>query len=82
MLDEMFSLGQEVLDVWGKVYGVLVNVFINCEVEIYNENVSKVGGWEGICDFCIVVKILRSVFIISFELELVDGGVVVEYCLG
>lgn len=35
IFDEMFSLGQEVFDVWGKVYGVLVNVFIGCEVEIY-----------------------------------------------
>lgn len=70
------------LDAWGKVYGVLVNVFINREAEIYNENVSKVGGWEGIRDFRIVVKISRSAFIISFELESVDGGVVVEYRSG
>ena len=28
-LDEMFSPGQEVLDAWGKAYGVLANVFIN-----------------------------------------------------
>ncbi len=27
-LDEMFSPGQEVLDAWGKAYGVLANVFI------------------------------------------------------
>ncbi len=30
-LDEMFSPGQEVLDAWGKAYGVLANVFINRE---------------------------------------------------
>lgn len=46
-LDEMFSPGQEVLDAWGKAYGVLANVFINREAEIYNENASKAGGWEG-----------------------------------
>lgn len=40
-LDEMFSPGQEVLDAWGKAYGVLANVFINREAEIYNENASK-----------------------------------------
>ncbi len=39
-LDEMFSPGQEVLDAWGKAYGVLANVFINREAEIYNENAS------------------------------------------
>ncbi|MGU0161336.1 globin domain-containing protein [Escherichia coli] len=32
-LDEMFSPGQEVLDAWGKAYGVLANVFINREAE-------------------------------------------------
>ena len=42
-LDEMFSPGQEVLDAWGKAYGVLANVFINREAEIYNENASKAG---------------------------------------
>ena len=36
-LDEMFSPGQEVLDAWGKAYGVLANVFINREAEIYSE---------------------------------------------
>ena len=41
-LDEMFSPGQEVLDAWGKAYGVLANVFINREAEIYNENARKV----------------------------------------
>ena len=40
-LDEMFSPGQEVLDAWGKAYGVLANVFINREAEIYNETPAK-----------------------------------------
>lgn len=52
----MFSPGREVLDAWGKAYGVLANVFINREAEIYNENASKAGGWEGTRDFRIVAK--------------------------
>lgn len=64
----MFSPGQEVLDAWGKAYGVLANVFINREAEIYNENASKVGGWEGTRDFRIVAKTPRSALITSFEL--------------
>ncbi|SQC44137.1 flavohemoprotein [Klebsiella pneumoniae] len=43
----MFSPGQEVLDAWGKAYGVLANVFIGREAEIYQQNASKTGGWEG-----------------------------------
>lgn len=60
---------EEVLDAWGKAYGVLANVFINREAEIYNENASKVGGWEGTRDFRIVAKTPRSALISSFELE-------------
>ncbi|MGU0043309.1 FAD-binding oxidoreductase [Escherichia coli] len=44
------------LDAWGKAYGVLANVFINREAEIYNENASKAGGWEGTRDFRIVAE--------------------------
>jgi nitric oxide dioxygenase len=43
-LDEMFSPGQEVLDAWGKAYGVLANVFINREAQIYSENASKTAA--------------------------------------
>lgn len=55
-LDEMFNPGREVLDAWGKAYGVLANVFIHREAEIYHENASKDGGWEGTRPFRIVAK--------------------------
>ncbi|MFP1591845.1 hypothetical protein ACLB1M_20190 [Escherichia coli] len=61
-LDEMFSPGQEVLDAWGKAYGVLANVFINREAEIYNENASKAGGWEGTGDFRIVANTAQRAY--------------------
>lgn len=50
----MFSPGQEVLDARGKAYGVLANVFINREAQIYSESASKTGGWEGTRAFRIV----------------------------
>lgn len=78
-LDEMFSPGQEVLDAWGKAYGVLANVFINREAQIYHDNASKTGGWEGTRPFRIVAKTPRSQLITSFEFEPVDGGSVAEY---
>ena len=78
-LDEMFSPGQEVLDAWGKAYGVLANVFINREAQIYSENANKNGGWEGTRPFRIVAKTPRSALITSFEFEPVDGGAVAEY---
>ncbi len=78
-LDEMFSPGRKCWTRGLKAYGVLANVFINREAEIYNENASKAGGWEGTRDFRIVAKTPRSALITSFELEPVDGGAVAEY---
>jgi len=78
-LDEMFSPGQEVLDAWGKAYGVLAGVFINREAQIYQESASKTGGWEGTRAFRIVKKTPRSALITSFEMEPVDGQPVADY---
>lgn len=78
-LDEMFSPGGEVLDARGKAYGVLANVFIGREAEIYQQNASKTGGWEGTRAFRIVKKTPRSQLITSFELEPVDGQPVADY---
>lgn len=78
-LDEMFSPGQEVLDAWGKAYGVLAGVFINREAEIYQDNANKTGGWEGTRAFRIVKKTPRSELITSFEMEPVDGQPVADY---
>ena len=78
-LDEMFSPGQEVLDAWGKAYGVLAGVFIKREAEIYQDNAGKTGGWEGTRAFRIVKKTPRSALIASFEMEPVDGQPVADY---
>lgn len=78
-LDEMFSPGQEVLDAWGKAYGVLANVFINREAQIYSDNASKNGGWEGTRAFRIVGKTPQSQLITSVEFEPVDGQPVAGY---
>jgi nitric oxide dioxygenase len=78
-LDEMFSPGQEVLDAWGKAYGVLANVFINREAQIYSEHATKNGGWEGTRAFYIADKTPRSALITSFEFEPIDGLPVADY---
>ncbi|WP_318358305.1 NO-inducible flavohemoprotein [Enterobacter sp.] len=78
-LDELYSPGQEVLDAWGKAYGVLAGVFINREAELYQEHASKTGGWEGTRAFRIVAKEPQSQLITSFEFEPVDGKPVADY---
>ena len=78
-LDEMFSPGQEVLDAWGKAYGVLAGVFVNRESELYQQHASKAGGWAGTRPFRIVAKTPQSALITSFEFEPVDGQPVADY---
>lgn len=78
-IDEMFQPGQEVLDAWGKAYGVLAGVFINREAEIYREHADKKGGWEGTRAFRLVERVPRSALITSFEFEPVDGQPVADY---
>lgn len=78
-LDEMFHPGDEVLDAWGKAYGVLAQVFIDREGQIYDETKAKTGGWAGTRPFRIVAKKPQSALITSFELEPVDGKPVADY---
>ncbi|WP_332909417.1 NO-inducible flavohemoprotein [Shimwellia pseudoproteus] len=78
-LDELYSPGQEVLDAWGKAYGVLADVFINREGQIYQQTAEKTGGWTGTRPFRLVNKTPRSNVITSFEFEPVDGGSVADY---
>ncbi|XDF77465.1 NO-inducible flavohemoprotein [Aliivibrio fischeri] len=65
-LDEMFSPGQEVLDAWGEAYGVLANVFIQREEQIYQENNNQEGGWRGLREFELIAKEKESELITSF----------------
>ncbi|AUV00136.1 NO-inducible flavohemoprotein [Phytobacter ursingii] len=78
-LDEMFSPGKDVLDAWGKAYGVLASVFIQREAQLYTENASKIGGWEGTRPFRLVEKTEQSALITSFEFAPVDGRPVADF---
>ncbi|CAI1090913.1 Nitric oxide dioxygenase [Serratia quinivorans] len=78
-LDEMFSPGQEVLDAWGKAYGVLADVFIQREGQIYQASETAEGGWRDRRAFRIVKKQPQSEVICSFVLAPVDGGKVIDF---
>ncbi len=78
-LDEMFSPGQEVLDAWGKAYGVLAGVFINREAQIYSEHAEKEGGWKGTRAFRLLAKVPQSAAITSFEFAPLDDKPVAAY---
>lgn len=64
---------------WGKAYGVLANVFIQREGQIYQESEQDNGGWRDLRAFRIVKKQPQSEVISSFVLAPVDGGRVANY---
>ncbi|EKN4688826.1 NO-inducible flavohemoprotein [Yersinia ruckeri] len=78
-LDELFSPGQEILDAWAKAYGVLAQVFIQREEQIYREAEENIGGWRTLRRFRIAKKENQSDVICSFLLEPEDGGSVVNF---
>ncbi|NDK98410.1 NO-inducible flavohemoprotein [Photorhabdus bodei] len=78
-LDEMFQPGNEILDAWGKAYGVLADVFINREEQIYHSGESTDGGWRGLRPFRISRKEVKSEVICSFEFIPQDGRKVMDY---
>lgn len=78
-IDEMLHPGAEVLDAWAKAYGVLANVFIQREEEIYHEHEVKPGGWRGTRPFRIAEIEQQSEVIKSFTLMPVDGKAVADF---
>ncbi|TOA21198.1 nitric oxide dioxygenase [Vibrio parahaemolyticus] len=78
-IDELFNPGQEVLDAWAEAYGVLANVFIQREEQIYQANASQEGGWRGLREFELVGKQLESEHICSFVFKPTDGSKVTKY---
>ncbi|PQQ38510.1 NO-inducible flavohemoprotein [Photorhabdus luminescens] len=78
-LNEMFQPGNEILDAWGKAYGVLADIFINREEQIYHSGELTDGGWRGLRPFRINRKEVKSEVICSFEFAPQDGGKVMDY---
>ncbi|CAM4110901.1 dihydropteridine reductase [Bacillus manliponensis] len=73
-IDEVVEAPKEVLDAWGEAYGVIADVFISVEAEMYEEAASKVGGWKDFRNFIVVKKERESDVITSFYLRPADGG--------
>lgn len=81
-IKELMNPGDEVLDAWGKAYGVLANVFIQREEAIYRASEEKVGGWRGARDFRIRAIEQQSSVIRSIELIPNDGQPVADFLPG
>lgn len=69
----------EVEQAWTAAYGVLAEVFIGREEEIYATNAQHQGGWRGERQFRLVEKRIESELVKSLVFEPLDGGSVIGY---
>ncbi|MDU4697600.1 MAG: NO-inducible flavohemoprotein [Paenibacillus sp.] len=70
---------EEILDAWAKAYGVIADVFISVEAEMYREAAEKKGGWRGFRRFVVDRKVKESDVITSFYLKPQDGQAIASY---
>jgi len=73
------AASEEVITAWSEAYGLLAQVFIDREKEIYNEQSSASGGWNGYRRFIVDRKMPENEIITSFYLRPEDGGALPEF---
>lgn len=81
-IDELMNPGEAVLEAWGKAYGVLADLFIQREAQIYRASEAKTGGWRGMRAFRIHAIQQQSAVIKSIELVPEDGEPVADFLPG
>ena len=62
----------EIIDAWGQAYGVIADIFISVEEDLYKETENN-GGWRLFKPFKIVRKEQENDIVTSFYLAPVDG---------
>lgn len=72
----------EIIEAWGQTYGVIADVFINVEKEMYDAAEDQKGGWRTFKDFTIAEKVKESDIITSFYLKAADGKELPSYKAG
>nr|WP_263327571.1 NO-inducible flavohemoprotein [Neobacillus sp. Marseille-Q6967] len=72
----------EIIEAWGKAYGVIADAFISVEAQMYEEASNQKGGWDGFRQFVIDNKVKESEVITSFYLKPKDGGELATFLPG
>ena len=71
-----------VLDAWGAAYGVLADLLISAEENIYQENELRPGGWRGFREFVINDIQVETQDVRSFYLKPANGGEIASFSPG
>ncbi|WP_223069198.1 NO-inducible flavohemoprotein [Paenibacillus caui] len=69
----------DILNAWAEAYGVIADVFIGIEAEMYREAEQQTGGWEGFRAFRVERKDKESDVITSFYLKPQDGKPIASF---
>ncbi|PKG24213.1 NO-inducible flavohemoprotein [Niallia nealsonii] len=64
----------EIINAWAEAYGVIADVFINIEKEMYAEAKNQEDGWSDYKNFKVIDKVVESECITSFYLAAEDGS--------
>ncbi|WP_096185822.1 NO-inducible flavohemoprotein [Evansella halocellulosilytica] len=72
----------EIIEAWEKAYGVIADVFIQVEREMYAESAAKSGGWNGFRHFVVEKKVKESDVITSFYFKAKDGESISDFLPG
>lgn len=72
----------EIINAWAESYGIIAQVFIDIEKEMYNESASKEGGWSDFKEFKVIDKVKESEVITSFYLLPKDHSVLPTFLPG
>jgi nitric oxide dioxygenase len=64
----------EIINAWGEAYGIIADVFISVEKEMYDQAANEEGGWSEYRDFIVSKKVKESDVITSIYLNPADGG--------
>ncbi|WP_281868969.1 NO-inducible flavohemoprotein [Brevibacillus parabrevis] len=69
----------EIIQAWAEAYGVIADVFISVEAEMYDQAEGQTGGWADFREFIVQRKVKESDVITSFYLVPADGKAIASY---
>lgn len=72
----------EIIAAWEKAYGIIAQLFIDMEQQLYEEAEAQTGGWTGFRNFKVIQKIKESDVITSFYLQPEDGLAIPDFFPG
>ncbi|MCM3789095.1 NO-inducible flavohemoprotein [Domibacillus indicus] len=72
----------DIINAWAEAYGVIAQIFIDVEKEMYDQAELQEHGWKDFKEFVIQRKVKESSLITSFYLKAKDGEPVPAYLPG